>query len=185
MSGARVAEASRGRAGWWHGMQVAAAILAATTLTGCGFHPLYAPGGSALPGLRDVFVDVIPNRNGQLLREALQRRLEGTGNDESKQYELSVTLVFAGESIGIQSDNSSSRTRYRGSATWTLRKPGFLGAKIATNTVHSLDGSNVIDEQFFYSDLSSEAIQRRMAENLADAIVQELAVYFRAHPEQA
>jgi hypothetical protein len=43
----------------------------------------------------------------------------------------------------------------------------------------------VIDEQFFYSDLSSEAIQRRMGDALADQIVQALAIYFRAHPDKA
>jgi LPS-assembly lipoprotein len=153
-------------------------------LGGCGFHPLYAPGGGTAAGLGDVFVDVIPNRNGQLLREALERRLEGTGSDGSKQYELTVGLIFSGSAIGIQGDNSSDRTRFLGTATYTLKQPGLLGKKIMTHTVRSLDGTNVIDEQFFYSDLSAEAVQRRMAENLADQIVQELAIYFRAHPDQ-
>ena len=170
------------RGGWRKARNVwAAATLA---LGGCGFHPLYAPGGSTAVGLKDIFVDVIPNRNGQLLREALERRLEGTGSDGSKQYELTVGLIFAGSAIGIQGDNSSDRTRFLGTASWTLKQPGFFGKKIVSGTVRSLDGANVIDEQFFYSDLSTEAIERRMGDNLADQIVQALAVYFRAHPNQ-
>ncbi len=161
------------------------AAMAVLAAAGCGFHPLYAPGGSAQTGLRDVFVDVIPNRNGQLLRQALQQRLEGTGTDGSKQYELSVALSFPGAAIGVQTDNSSSRTRFLGTANWTLRKAGPFGDKIVSGSVRSLDGANVIDEQFFYSDLSSEAIQRRMGDALADQIVQALAIYFRAHPDKA
>jgi LPS-assembly lipoprotein len=163
----------------------AAAVGLALACAGCGFHPLYAPGGSTQAGLREVYVDVIPNRNGQLLRQALQRRLEGSEGGGNEHFELSVALTLASDAIGIQSDNSSSRTRYLGTAHWTLHKPGAFGGKMASGTVRSLDGANVIDEQFFYSDLSGEAIQRRMGENLADQIVQALAAYFRAHPDEA
>jgi LPS-assembly lipoprotein len=158
------------------------ALLAA--VGGCGFHPLYAPGGAAQTGLRDIFVDVIANRNGQELREALQRRVEGTGTDGSKQYELKVSLIFVGNPIGIQPDTSSDRTRFAGTANWTLLKAG-QSVKVVSGSAHSLDGANVIDEQFFYSDLSSDAIQHRMAEALADQIVQQLAVYFHTHPNEA
>ena len=166
----------------WRKARVLALVMA---VGGCGFHPLYAPNGTTAAGLKDIFVDVIPNRNGQLLREALERRLEGSGSDGSKQYILSVGLNFAGTSIGIQGDNSSDRTRFLGTAAFTLKEPGFLGKKIVSGTVPALDGVNVIDEQFFYSDLSTDAVERRMAENLADRIVQALAIYFRAHPDQA
>ena len=152
-------------------------------IAGCGFHPLYAPGGQTARQFKAIYVDVIFNRNGQLLRQALQDRLEGQGSDGSKAYELSVTLSFTTEAIGIQPDTSSNRTRFIGVANWTLKKPGAIGARIVSNTVRSVDGANVIDEQFFYSDLASEAIQRRMADNLSDGIVEQLAVYFRAHPE--
>jgi LPS-assembly lipoprotein len=180
------AEAPPGRAGG-SGLpiRIGGALLTSITLAGCGFHPLYAPGGPALGGLRDVYVDIIPNRNGQLLRQALQERLEGTVADGSKRYELSVAYGYTGTSVGIQSDNSSDRTRFVGTATWTLRKAGAAGTKIVSGTAQSVDGVNVIDEQFFYSDLAGDAVQRRMGENLADQIVEALAVYFRTHPEQA
>jgi LPS-assembly lipoprotein len=162
-----------------------AAVGLALACAGCGFHPLYAPGGNTQAGLREVFVDAIPNRNGQLLRQALQQRLEGSEGGGNEHFELSVSLALASDSIGIQSDNSSTRTRFLGTAHWTLHKPGAFGGKMASGTVRSLDGANVIDEQFFYSDLSTEAIQRRMGESLADQIVEALAAYFRAHPDEA
>ncbi|MEJ0049391.1 MAG: hypothetical protein WDN04_27270 [Rhodospirillales bacterium] len=92
-------------------------------LGSCGFHPLYAPSGTTNAALSGVYVDVIGNRNGQLLRQALQERLDGTG-DGTKKYQLSVTYTVHTEGLGIQSDNSSNRTRIIGSAAWTLRQPG-------------------------------------------------------------
>jgi LPS-assembly lipoprotein len=166
-------------------LRFGSALMTLMAVAGCGFHPLYAPGGPALGGLRDVYVDVIANRNGQLLRQALQARLEGSVADGPKQYELSVAYGYTGASVGIQSDNSSDRTRFVGTAAWTLRRAGAVGTKIISGTVQSVDGTNVIDEQFFYSDLANDAVQRRMGENLADQIVQALAVYFRTHPAHA
>jgi LPS-assembly lipoprotein len=165
--------------------RTALAVLVAGAAGACGFHPLYAPGSGANAALPTVFVDVIANRNGQLLRQALQERLEGTDSEVSKRYELSINYQFASDALGIQSDNSSNRTRYIGTAFWTLKLPGVFGTKITSGMARSVDGANVIDAQFFYSDLSTDAIQRRMGDNLADQITQALAVYFRAHPAHA
>lgn len=164
-------------------LAVSVGFLAA--LGGCGFHPLYAPSGVTNTALGAVYVDIIPNRPGQLLRQALQARLEGDGSVTSKKYELSVAYGLAADVVGIQADSSNSRTRYVGTALWTLKEPGFLGKKITTGNARAVDGSNVIDAQFFYFALQSEAIDKRMSDLLADQIVQELAVYFRAHPEHA
>jgi LPS-assembly lipoprotein len=164
---------------------MALAVVVSGAAGACGFHPLYAPGGGANVALPAVFVDVIPNRNGQLLRQALQERLEGSDSSVSKRYELSIIYKFDGSAIGIQADNSSDRTRFIGTVFWTLKLPGVFGTKITSGTARSVDGANVINAQFFYSDLSAEAIQRRMSDNLADQITQALAVYFSAHPAHA
>jgi LPS-assembly lipoprotein len=156
----------------------ALAIVATLCLMGCGFHPLYAPGGATNDRIGHVFVDVIPNRNGQLLRQALQERLDGPGEEE-KHYVLSVSY------IGIQSDNVSTRTRISGSADWVLRKPGLFGEKVASGTARSLDGTNSIAGQFFYGDLQGEAIDRRIGDSVAEQIVQQIAAYFRTHPKAA
>jgi len=76
--------------------------------------------------LKQIYVNIIPNRNGQLLREALQERLDGTGDGGEKHYELSVKLSYAGENVGIQPDTSSSRTRFVSTANWSLHKPGLI-----------------------------------------------------------
>jgi LPS-assembly lipoprotein len=159
-------------------------LIALLALEGCGFHPLYAPSGTTNVALSGVYVDVILNRNGQLLRQALQERLDGPDGG-TKKYELAVVFAESDEAIGIQSDNSSNRTRVIGSAHWTLKQPGLFGAKVTSGTARTVDGADVLDAQFFYASLAGQAIDRRMGAALADQIVQSLATYFRAHPERA
>jgi LPS-assembly lipoprotein len=166
---------------WALGVGMAALVGA---IAGCGFHPLYAPGGATNAALGHVFVDVIPNRNGQLLRQALQLRLDG-GDSEEKQLVLSVSYVEHYEGIGIESDNVSTRTRISATATWALKKPGLFGATVASGSARALDGANTIAGQFFYSDLSTEAIDRRMGQTIAEQIVQGIATYFETHAKPA
>jgi LPS-assembly lipoprotein len=154
-------------------------------LAGCGFHPLYAPSGATNTALSGVYVDIIPNRNGQLLRQALQERMDGPDDDVTKKYELAVTYAVGVEGIGIQADSSSNRTRVIGTAHWTLKQPGLLGAKVISGTARSVDGADVVDAQFFYLSLAGQAIDRRMGDALANQIVQSLATYFRVHPDRA
>ncbi len=157
----------------------------ASAVSGCGFHPLYAPGGKQSTSMQSVYVDIIANRSGQLLRQALQSRLEGTDDDVAKRYTLSVQFSEAVESLGIQSDNSNTRMRDIGRADWALFPLGSSTNVLATGKVRSVDGYNVIDEQYFYMDLSEEATQRRLADALADQIVTGIGVYFTKHPDKA
>ena len=150
---------------------------------GCGFHPLYAPQGRTQAGLSEIFVDIIPNRNGQQFRQSLQDRLQGTDGDPHPHYVLSVSYAVAAEGIGIEADNASTRNRFTGTAHWTLKKPGLFGQKITSGTAHVVDGNDVIVAQFFYSDLNSETVNKRIGDALADQVAQSLAVYFRAHPD--
>jgi LPS-assembly lipoprotein len=159
------------------------ALLLTASLTACGFHPVYAPASSEQAArLGAIFVDIIPNRTGQLLRQALQQRLEGSDGDIPKRFELGVLYGINGEALGTQADNSTTRQRDVATAIWSLRNAGPGGKQITTGRAHAVDGFNVIDEQFFYSDLAEDASQHRLAEALADQITQAIGIYFRAHP---
>jgi LPS-assembly lipoprotein len=165
----------------WRGS--APAFVLALGLAGCGFHPLYAPSGHIQAGLQQIFVDVIPGRNGQLFRQSLQERLQGTSEDPQQHYVLDVSYSLSQQAIGIEADNASTRNRFVGVANWTLRKPGASGQKITSGLARTVDGNDVIVAQFFYSDLNAETVNRRIGDALADQITQALAIYFRKHPE--
>jgi LPS-assembly lipoprotein len=160
-----------------------ASLAAVACLLGCGFHPLYAPSGRIPQGLAQIYVDVIPGRTGQLFRQSLQERLQGTSETPQQHYVLTVSYVLSQQGIGIEANNASTRNRFVGSANWTLRKPGLMGAKITSGHARTVDGNDVIVAQFFYSELNAETVNRRIGDALADQITQSLATYFRAHPD--
>lgn len=158
-------------------------------LAGCGFHPLYAPADSGAPGpaeaeLAAIFVPVIPDHSGQLLRQALQQRLEGSGLGTAKRYELAVSFGLAADSIAIRPDSTASRVRLIGNAPWRLTTVGFTPEPLTSGQAHAVDGYNIIGQQYFAAELENETITRRVAEALADQIVTRLAVFFRQRAAQ-
>ena len=165
-----------------------APVLLATALllAGCGFHPLYdsagaraqSQGGTVSAHLDSIYVELIPNRLGQLLRQALQERLDSDDGDR-KTYSLAVAYSIDEEAISVLNSNSNTRTRAVGRGTWTLTAIANPGVPLASGSVRVLDGFNTLDEQVFFSVLENEAVQRRLADNVADQITQRVATYFR------
>jgi LPS-assembly lipoprotein len=162
-----------------------AALGSAGLGAGCGFHPIYARNAPARVALGAVYVNLIPNRNGQLLRQALQGRLEGTDDAIAKRYTLAIAYSENVQVVNVQIDNSVTRLRTVGTATWTLAPVDNAYAKLAGGTARSVDGFNIADEQFFYEDLSEDAAEHRLADALADQIVIGLSLYFDKNPGKA
>lgn len=156
---------------------------AAGLLAGCGFRPLYAPGAGGTPGvaateLAAIYVGLMPDRSGQLFRQALQQRFEGAGSGTAKRYELDAFLSLAPEAIGIQRDNSSTRVRLIGTAAWTVRDLSPDRTVVANGTARSVDGYNVLNQEFFALELENEAATRRVTSALADQVTVQLASFF-------
>ncbi|HUA76874.1 MAG TPA: LPS assembly lipoprotein LptE [Acetobacteraceae bacterium] len=162
--------------------------LLMTPLAGCGWSPVYAPaaaGGSPMADLGQIYVPVIPDRTGQELRQALQVRLEGSGAPSAKKYTLAVSYGISSEGIGIDPFTDVTFIRYEGHASWQL-----LGAvpgtpPLATGQVNVQDGYSVIVNQYFYQNLDTDALYRRMADNVADQIVVRVAAYFQTRDKVA
>jgi LPS-assembly lipoprotein len=158
-------------------------------LGACGFRPVYGPGadgaaGPAQEGLSQIAVGPLPERSGQLLRQALQDRVERDGVGKVHRYDLVVSFGVGQEGIAIQTDSSSSRTRVIGTANWRLMAQDPQRTTLTSGTARSVDGFNVIDQQYFAADLESETVTKRVAEAVADQIALQLAAYFnrRARP---
>ena len=166
-------------------------IGAAYGLAGCGFRPVYAPAapgtaaGDAAAELAAINVKIIPERAGQLLRQDLQQRLEGTGGEVAKRYDLAVSFTFTQEGINILPDNTASRFRYTAAAAYVLQRQDAGQQVVTSGSAHLTDAANVIDNQYFASDLETQTVLRRIAASLADQITLRIAAYFRAHPQPA
>jgi LPS-assembly lipoprotein len=152
-------------------------------LGGCGFQPVYMPTASGKAGvaqreLASVYVPVIPERPGQLLRQALQERF-GSDSGVPAMYDLRVSFGIAGEGIGIETNNIATRIRLTGTATYTLLAHDPKRTSLTSGSARAIDGLNIFDSQYFAADLEGEAQQKRIAENLATQIANQLAVWFR------
>ncbi len=159
------------------------ALAAGATLSGCGFQPVYMPTASGKAGvaqreLAAIQVDIIPDRPGQLLRQALQDRLEMGSSGVARRYELSVAFGISGEGIAIEQDTNVTRIREIGTATWSLVAQDPGRTRLTSGYAKSVDAINLFDAQYFAADLGNEAVQRRLAEALADQITLQLATFF-------
>lgn len=156
----------------------------AAGLGGCGFAPLYGRRGvgALRPELASIYVTVMAERQGQLLRQALQQRLAGADEGGVKQYELLGGLSIAAEALGIQQDTSSNRLRFNATTNWTLRKLDVANTVVASGVAKAVDGININNQEYFAADLETSSAYRRLADEVADKIVLDLAIYFRTHP---
>jgi LPS-assembly lipoprotein len=153
-------------------------------LAGCGFHPVYMATGNnpgAAAGLAEIEVKPIYERPGQILRQALLGRLRIEPGTPRK-FDLDVKFWISGESQGILDFTQPTRVRLVGNATWTLWSRDRPPVKLAEGADNLVDGVNLFDAQYFALDLSNEAVQRRMAEAMAERIALRLAIWFHEHP---
>jgi LPS-assembly lipoprotein len=165
-------------------VMVFASFWAPLLASGCGFHPVYEAadggreGGAAQEGLAAIQVANIPDRVGQLLRQALQARFERGHAATARRYDLFVAYGISGEGIGFEPDSSVTRSRLSGTATWYLLAQDATRTSLTSGTARAVDAVDIVNEQFFAADLNTEAAQRRISEAIADQITLQLAGYF-------
>jgi LPS-assembly lipoprotein len=147
-------------------------------LAGCGWHPMYGATDSSSPRrtLARIDVALIPERSGQLLREALQAEFEGSGQDAAPEYRLVTQYSVSQEGLGIETDSAITRYRMIGTATYVLSAVDGVPRTCASGTVRQLDGFDVANEQFFAVDLAAETVQRRLAKAVAADIATRLTL---------
>lgn len=151
-------------------------------LGGCGFRPIYAEGvpdaagGDIAAELAATRVALIPDRQGQMLREALNRRL-GNRAGRPAQHELRVAISISREAVGVRQDETASRLRASAVAAYTLA-PLPSGAPLTTGRSYAADAFNIVTNQYFASQLSGEQVDRRLTERLAEDIVAQLAAFY-------
>ncbi len=91
----------------------------------------------------------IPDRPGQLLRQALQERFEGDGGGAARRYDLTVALLDLGRRRSrSQQDTTVTRIRLIGYATWTLIADDLAHTPITSGTARAMDCVNILDSQF-------------------------------------
>jgi len=137
----------------------------------------------ASPALRAelaaVRVAPINDRSGQLLRRYLQRRMEESRPGTPSRYELQAGISSAVEVLGYRQDGSITRVRYVATANWALLTEAVPPVLVERGSARTLDAYNIPDLQFFAADVSREAAERRILEELGDRIVLGVAAALR------
>lgn len=159
-------------------------------VAGCAPHPLYAPNAfgnapagsdSVLAQLRQVQVPLLPDREGQILRQALQDRLYGGETPVLSRYNLSVSIGINQIGLGIQGDSTITYVRFIATAPWSLTSQDDPDHKVlVSNTAQASDSLNAFDNQPFGQELETNVVNARLANAIADQIVTRLAHYFTA-----
>ena len=140
--------------------------LSLVALGGCGFSPVYAPGGSA-EGLRGSITVAEPSdANSYQLVQRLEERL---GRNLSAPYELNYTVTTRSEGVGVTPRQEITRTQILGAITFSVTSSAtgdvVEEGSVSNFTSYSTEGSTV-------STASVERdAQRRLMVMLADMMV--------------
>jgi LPS-assembly lipoprotein len=163
------------------------ALLSALSVSACGLSPVYgdhANGGansSVSAALDSLYIDSIPDRSGQKLRNDLMDRFYQTGRKNMAEavYRLHVSSI--GESIyglGIAKDATATRSQIRLTASFTLSRVNDPeGKPLISRSITAVSSFNTLASQ--YTTLVSEEDARdQTLRDLADQISAMLELYF-------
>ncbi len=176
---------SRNISGWGAKLLV---LLVALTTAACGFRPLYGRTDldpRVAPTLSAVYVDPIPDRVGYELRNSLLDLFNATGQADGAVYRLKLTLAEREEAVVLQSNTAITRYNYTLTAHYDLL-PRESTNPVKSGDVTALSAYNVAAAPFLYSTVTEERdAKNRAANDVAERIRTELAVYLRRAADQA
>ena len=150
----------------------------AVALAGCGFAPVYGPGGAGGRLLGRVAVDEPADDNSYYLVRRLEERL-GRGADP--RFGLSLALDVKDERVAVTANNTTTRYNVIGKATYALRDLGD-GKVLLSGNVDSFTGYSATGTTVATRAAERDAYERLMT-ILADQIVTRLEAGAGALPE--
>jgi LPS-assembly lipoprotein len=161
--------------------------LAAVSISGCGFHPLYGNAGvgaGVSPILSAVYVEPVPDRVGYELRNDLLDLFNATGQADGAAYRLKLTVAESEEAIVLQTNTAITRYNYTLTAHYDLI-PKASTDSVKSGDLTALSAYNVAAAPFLYATVTAERdAKNRAANDIAERIRTELAVYLRAASAQ-
>jgi len=160
--------------------KLAALIVLALTLTGCGFQPLYGEFGRT-PGLQNeigqVQINVANTRLGATMYNELADLLHPAGPPNDPKYALNMDLNVVRNRSGFQIDRSVTRADIRITADYRLvdlsSNKTILVRKRTSNVAHDIQDSQ------FANLVSEEDAEKRASRMLSEHIQLDLALFFK------
>ena len=155
------------------------AIVMLAALAGCGFRPLYGhhAGDPAVDSeMNAIYVEPMPDREGQLVHNALLVRFNPNPEAGPARYRLQTSVTVNEAPTVLQSDETASRAVVTFGVNYSL----FEGSvSLTSGEFIRLFSYDYVPEQ--YSNVSARAdVGRRAAEEIANEIRNRIAAYFAA-----
>lgn len=158
-------------------------FVCAITLGACSFEPVYKDinqgGGTTHIGhyLENVEIEIIPNFEGQVVRNHLIDRFYKNGYPSMAEYRLVTAPIKETDSeIGIDKDDNASRAQLRQETSFRLIRIAD-NKTVLERKVRATTGYNILAGQF--TTYITEADARKQAlRTLADDIATQLELYF-------
>ncbi|MDX1780799.1 MAG: LPS assembly lipoprotein LptE [Thalassovita sp.] len=154
---------------WLSDRRTFLALLSAAALTGCGFSPVYAPGGAGQALLNSIAVDAPETRDEQTLMREIETRL---GRSSAPRYALSYDLEVREERMAVSATNITTRFNLIGKADYTLTDTG-TDAVVTQGSVDQFTGYSATGTTVATLAAERDA-HERLAKILADLIVTRL-----------
>ena len=159
----------------------AVAGVLAMGLAACGFRPLYGPQSAAATQseLSNVKIDLIEDRIGQQLHNALLDRVNSSGQPQTPEYVLSIEIEETLQELGLRRDETATRANLNVSAAFVLRSAKTLDGKNILLSGHSrsVNSFNIVDSDFA-TVIAERDARNRAVVIIADDIATRLAIYF-------
>lgn len=144
-------------------------LLAAVPLLGCGFTPVYAPGGSGLALRGQVLVAPPDTRLGFVLVSRLEERL---GRPDAPAYQLDYTVETSETNLAITGTNDITRINITGTVRFTLTNMA-TNAQVLADTVSTFSAYSTTGTSVATASAERDA-QDRLMTSLADRVVSSL-----------
>lgn len=158
-------------------------ICALLILAACGFEPVYGTlgheeSGSAVEDeLAQVYIDNIPDYEGQYLRNALIDRFYRSGRPGNPRYTLTATPVRKSLSdLDITKTADTTRAQLRLDTTISLIDRSS-GEVVMTRAVRAITSYNILASEFA-TRVSEQNTRENALNDLARQITQHVSLYF-------
>ena len=144
-------------------------------LASCGFEPLYQTNEAPLGQVAisdEIFVDVIGNREGQILRDLLQKYISRA--PLGSKYTLDVSLDIKTRDLGINIDDVATRKVLWVTATFILTDAGnpVLKGKSVNNVSYAVN-----DNEFITLNARNDEIEKSL-HIIAEDVKLKVSSYF-------
>lgn len=156
-------------------------LMLSFALPGCGFKPMYgasatATSASVMDRMATIDIRPIPDRLGQVVRNALVDAITPGGAGGAPVYELALKVGEEREDVAIRQNASATRANYRMSAKFELRE--IATDKVALTGTTWAETAFDIVQQDYPTVIAQQDAQEKLAVELAEEIKTRIAVFF-------